>query len=85
MGARGCLGLLALLLPACVQAGPGVGTPHPASVYRSHGEPVVPSPEGFLLCEAEEFAVEPPGWTAKPWGENARSSTGRASRCTISG
>ena len=75
MRARGCLSLLALLLPACVQAGPSARPPHPASVYRSHGEPVVPSPEGFLLCEAEEFAVETPGWTALPWGENAYAAT----------
>jgi hypothetical protein len=74
MRARRCLGPLALLT-ACVQAGLGAGAPHPASLYRSHGEPVVPAAEGFLLCEAEEFAVEAPGWVAKPWGENAYAAT----------
>jgi hypothetical protein len=29
----------------------------------------------LLLCEAEEFTVEAPGWTAKPWGENAYAAT----------
>ena len=36
---------------------------------------VTPSPDGTIVCEAEEFAVEKPGWQAKPWGENYYAAT----------
>ena len=36
---------------------------------------VAPSPDGTIVCEAKEFAVEKPGWQAKPWGENYYAAT----------
>lgn len=56
---------------------------HPAQMYRAKGEPVVPMPDGTILCEAEEFQVAKPakagtnqiGWQAKPWGENYYAAT----------
>ncbi len=51
---------------------------HPARAYRAKGEPVLPAPDGTLLCEAEEFQVAAPGpaaWQARPWGENYYAAT----------
>ena len=55
----------------------------PAQAYRAKGEPVAPTPDGTLFCEAEEFKIEKPapagaeqtGWLAKPWGENYYAAT----------
>jgi len=41
-----------------------------AAVKFRGSQPVTPAPDGTIFCEAEEFAVEKPGWTARPWGEN---------------
>jgi hypothetical protein len=54
---------------------PPRSSPHPASRYRAGGEPVVPGPDGLIVCEAEEFQVETPGWQARPWGENYYAAT----------
>lgn len=32
-------------------------------------------PDGNLVCEAEEFQVQSPGWEAKPWGSNYYAAT----------
>lgn len=42
---------------------------------RAKNQPVVPSPDGAIICEAEEFRVEKPGWQAKTWGENYYAAT----------
>ncbi len=42
--------------------------------YRD-GRPVVAAPDGTIFCEAEEFAVEKPGWQARRWGENYYAAT----------
>src|SRR5690242_19796393 len=47
----------------------------PAAKYRSNGEPVTPQADGSIICEAEEFKVETPGWEAKPWGTNYYAAT----------
>ena len=48
--------------------------PIAAAKYRG-GQPVTPAPDGAIFCEAEEFAVEKPGWQARPWGENYFAGT----------
>ncbi|MCM8825250.1 MAG: beta-galactosidase trimerization domain-containing protein, partial [Candidatus Omnitrophica bacterium] len=47
---------------------------HPAQKYRSKNEPVIPSPDGTIFCEAEEFRLEGQ-WQAKNWGENYFAAT----------
>lgn len=32
-------------------------------------------PDGLIVCEAEEFQVQSPGWQAKRWGENYYAAT----------
>lgn len=41
-----------------------------AQSYRTAGQPVLPQPNGALLCEAEEFQVEQAGWKPLRWGSN---------------
>src|SRR5574340_822989 len=48
--------------------------PMAAAKFRA-GQPVAPAPDGTVVCEAEEFAVERPGWLARPWGENYYAAT----------
>jgi len=62
-----------LLVWAWASAGAAEG-PIAAVTYRS-GQPVRPAPDGTILCEAEEFAVDQPGWQARPWGENYFAGT----------
>ncbi len=47
----------------------------PAQAFRARGEPVIPNPDGAIVCEAEEFRSERPGWQAKAWGENYYAAT----------
>lgn len=68
------IGLLAALCLALQQA-PQARDPHPAQRFRAGGEPVVANPDGLIFCEAEEFAIEKPGWEAKPWGQNYYAAT----------
>jgi hypothetical protein len=58
--------------------GEGVERVKAAQAYRSGGEPVSPSPDGNIYCEAEEFKVEKPkldGWKACWWGQNYYAAT----------
>ncbi len=64
------LGILVLTWTAAIAA----EGPIAATKYRG-GQPVAPAPDGTIFCEAEEFAVEKPGWQARPWGENYFSGT----------
>ncbi len=48
---------------------------HPAQKFRNKNEPVIPSPDGTIFCEAEEFRVEKGLWQAKNWGENYFAAT----------
>lgn len=48
--------------------------PIAAAKFRG-GRPVTPAPDGTMFCEAEEFAVEKPGWQSRPWGENYYAGT----------
>lgn len=45
-----------------------------AATFRGR-QPVTPAPDGTIFCEAEEFAVEKPGWQARAWGENYFTGT----------
>ncbi len=38
-------------------------------------DPVAPLADGTILCEAEEFHVDSPGWKRGRWGENYYSAT----------
>lgn len=63
-------GLLALAWAStCMAAEPG-----PAAKFRG-AAPVMPTPEGTIFCEAEEFSVDKPGWQARTWGENYYAAT----------
>ena len=64
------LGILVLTWSSAIAA----EGPIAATKYRG-GQPVAPAPDGTIFCEAEEFAVEKPGWQARPWGENYFSGT----------
>lgn len=48
---------------------------HSAQKFRNNNEPVIPSPDGTIFCEAEEFRVEKGRWQAKNWGENYFAAT----------
>ena len=57
-------------------------TTHPAQGFRANGEPVVPTPDGTIFCEAEELQpvaaaadAGASGWQARPWGENYYAAT----------
>jgi len=54
--------------PVSVAAMPDAASSAPA--FRKNNEPVAAQPNGLIVCEAEEFRVESPGWQAKNWGEN---------------
>ena len=64
------LGILVLTWASAIAA----EGPIAAAKYRG-GQPVTPAPDGTIFCEAEEFAVEKPGWQARPWGENYFAGT----------
>src|SRR5438552_1472068 len=42
-----------------------VDTAAAAQKFRSAQQPVLPFADGTLVCEAEEFQVEKPGWMAQ--------------------
>ncbi len=43
--------------------------------YRAGHEPVSPRPDGHIICEAEEFRVDRPGWQPQRWGANYYAAT----------
>lgn len=43
--------------------------------FRKPGQPVVPVDDTTVLCEAEEFRVDRPGWTPRRWGSNYYAAT----------
>ena len=47
---------------------------HPAQRYRDKGQPVIPSSDGIIFCEAEEFKLTGQ-WQVKNWGENYYAAT----------
>ena len=47
----------------------------PPRAFRARGEPVIPNPDGSIVCEGEEFEIERPGWRAQKWGENYYAAT----------
>lgn len=51
------------------QVSPGLAS------FRPAGLPVKAQADGAILCEAEEFHVDSPGWQAKPWGTNYYAAT----------
>lgn len=78
---KGCLYLLLValalgggnaLLPS---AEPKDDPVRAAQAYRKPGLPVLALAETTLVCEAEEFQVEQPGWRARPWGTNYYAAT----------
>jgi hypothetical protein len=46
-----------------------------AARYRSAGQAVRAQADGAIVCEAEEFSVDAPGWQALPWGQNYYAAT----------
>jgi hypothetical protein len=74
----GCLTLLplpfALLLAAQIEAQETDFT-KAAQAYRPANQAVQPVSETTILCEAEEFRVQTPGWQAKPFGTNYYAAT----------
>ena len=46
-----------------------------AQAYRRVNPVVVPQGDGSILCEAEEFQVQTPGWQAQNWGANYYAAT----------
>ena len=48
---------------------------HPATTFRAANQPVTPSPDGTILCEAEEFHVDKGDWRAQAWGANYYAAT----------
>lgn len=66
---------LAWGLLVCAWASAGAAEGPIAAVKFRAGQPVTPAPDGTIFCEAEEFAVERPGWQARPWGENYFAGT----------
>jgi len=46
-----------------------------AQDYASSAGPVGAMPEGMIVCEAEEFRVQSPGWQAQNWGANYYAAT----------
>ena len=76
----GCLGML--VLARTVVADPeGEARVKAAQAFRAKGEPVEPSPDGTIFCDAAEFhVVQPtqagqPGWRAGYWGQNYYAAT----------
>src|SRR5262245_55230304 len=49
---------------------------------RQANQPVQPISDTTILCEAEEFRVESPGWQAKPFGTNYFAAT--FANCSLS-
>jgi hypothetical protein len=46
-----------------------------AQAYGRANPVVMPQPDGTVICEAEEFQVESPGWEAKNWTTNYYAKT----------
>ena len=46
-----------------------------AQAYGQANPVVAPLPDGTIICEAEEFQVESPGWEAKNWTTNYYAKT----------
>ena len=49
-----------------------------AAVAQAHGRErtvQMAQPDGLIVCEAEEFQVQSPGWQAKNFGENYYAAT----------
>ena len=67
-----------LLLSGCAALARSGEQVDPAAAAQAYGRanPVVaPLPDGKILCEAEEFQVESPGWEARNWGTNYYAAT----------
>jgi len=47
----------------------------PAQAFRKAGEAVRPISDTTIVCEAEEFRIEKPGWQAKLFGTNYYAAT----------
>jgi len=66
-----------VVVSGCAVLAPGE-LRNPAKSAQAYGRanPVVaPLPDGTILCEAEEFQVQTPGWEAKNWGTNYYAAT----------
>jgi len=66
------------LVSGCALVSHGAAEPCAAAAAQAYGRanPVVaPEPDGTIVCEAEEFQVESPGWKAKDWGSNYYAAT----------
>jgi hypothetical protein len=46
-----------------------------AQAFRQANQPVQPISDTTILCEAEEFHIQSPGWQAKPFGTNYFAAT----------
>ena len=55
--------------------GQEVDTPRAAQAWRKGNQPVTAISDTTILCEAEEFQIQSPGWQAKPFGENYYAAT----------
>jgi hypothetical protein len=67
-------GWAAFAFVLALSAGHALAEPASPAKYRA-GRPVAPAADGSVFCEAEEFAIEKPGWQARPWGENYYAAT----------
>ena len=69
------LTVVLFLLCSYQSTGAAMDVAQAAQAYREALQPVIPLPDGTILCEAEEFRVETPGWQAREWGTNYYAAT----------
>jgi hypothetical protein len=67
--------ILGLALPASFAVGQEADFTKTAQAFRQANQPVQPISDTTIICEAEEFHVETPGWQAKPFGTNYFAAT----------
>lgn len=68
---------LAALLLVTQAVAASAADPDASAAAQALGKsrPVTPQPDGLIVCEAEEFQVQSPGWKARKWGENYFAAT----------
>ncbi|HMF17175.1 MAG TPA: hypothetical protein VKE98_08210, partial [Gemmataceae bacterium] len=67
--------ILGLALASSLGRGQEADFTKAAQAFRQANQPVQPISDSTILCEAEEFRVESPGWQAKPFGTNYFAAT----------
>jgi len=75
---------LQFLLTSCqtigepIESADSASSAEMAAAAQNYGKArpfVTVQPDGLIICEAEEFQVQSPGWKARPWGENYYAAT----------